>query len=94
MMANIYATRGVIFAQRVMNALIGKGLSREEAYDTVQPIAMKAWSEALDYKTLLEADAKVSSLLAKEELEDCFTLEYYFKNVDYIFRRVGILDAE
>ena len=77
-----------------MNALIGKGLSREEAYDTVQPIAMKAWSEALDYKTLLEADAKVSSLLAKEELEDCFTLEYYFKNVDYIFRRVGILDAE
>ena len=94
MMSNIYATRGVIFAQRVMNALIGKGLSREEAYDTVQPIAMKAWSEALDYKTLLEADAKVSSLLAKEELEDCFTLEYYFKNVDYIFRRVGILDAE
>ena len=93
MLANIYRTRGVIFAQRVMNALIGKGLSREEAYDTVQPIAMKAWTEGLDYQTLLSESGKVMGLLTKEELESCFTLEYYFKNVDYIFRRVGILDA-
>lgn len=90
MMANIYATRGVIFAQRVMNALIGKGLSREEAYDTVQPIAMKAWTEALDYQTLLKESDKVMGLLTKEELESCFTLEYYFQNVDYIYNRVGI----
>ena len=93
MLANIYRTRGVIFAQRVMNALIGKGLSREEAYDTVQPIAMKAWTEGLDYQTLLSESGKVMGLLTKEELESCFTLEYYFKNVDYIFRRGGILDA-
>ena len=91
MIKNIWRTNGVIFAQRVMNALIGKGLSREEAYDTVQPIAMKAWSEGLDYKTLLLADEGVTAQLTKEELEDCFTLEYYFKNVDYIFKRVGII---
>ena len=90
MLQNIYATRGVIFAQRVMNALIGKGLSREEAYDTVQPVAMKAWTEGLDYKSLLVENGKVMGLLKKEELEGCFTLEYYFKNVDYIFKRVGI----
>ena len=90
MLSNIYLTRGVIFAQRVMNALIGKGLSREEAYDTVQPIAMKAWTEGLDYKTLLSADSRVMGLLSSGELEDCFTLDYYFKNVDYIFKRVGI----
>ena len=90
MLANIYRTKGVIFAQRVMNALIGKGLSREEAYDTVQPIAMKAWTEGLDYQTLLKADAKVMGLLSVEELESCFTLDYYFKNVDFIFGRVGI----
>ena len=90
MLANIYRTKGVIFAQRVMNALIGKGLSREEAYDTVQPIAMKAWTEGLDYQTLLKADAKVMGLLNVEELESCFTLDYYFKNVDFIFGRVGI----
>ena len=90
MIFNIYQTKGVIFAQRVMNALIGKGLSREEAYDTVQPIAMKAWTEGLDYLTLLKDSEKVCGLLTKEELESCFTLEYYFKNVDYIFGRVGL----
>ena len=90
MLAHIYRTRGVIFAQRVMNALIGKGLSREQAYDTVQPIAMKAWTENLDYQTLLKGSEAVTALLTTEELEGCFTLDYYFKNVDYIFNRVGI----
>ena len=90
MLANIYRTKGVIFAQRVMNALIGKGLSREQAYDTVQPIAMKAWTEGLDYQTLLKESADVMGLLTVEELESCFTLDYYFKNVDFIFSRVGI----
>ena len=91
MLKNIWRTNGVIFAQRVMNALIGKGLSREEAYDTVQPVAMTAWNNGLDYKQLLEANEKVSALLSPEELDSCFTLDYYFKNVDYIFGRVGIL---
>ena len=90
MIYNIYQTKGVIFAQRVMNALIGKGLSREEAYDTVQPVAMKAWTEGLDYLTLLKENTKVCGLLTTEELEGCFTLEYYFKNVDYIYNRVGL----
>lgn len=90
MIQNIYATRGVIFAQRVMNALIGKGLSREQAYDTVQPIAMKAWTEGLDYQTLLKESETVMGLLSVEELESCFTLEYYFKNVDFIYGRVGL----
>ena len=90
MLANIWRTKGVIFAQRVMNALIGKGLSREEAYDTVQLIAMRAWTEGLDYRDLLQESDKVMSLLTAEDLADCFTLDYYFKNVDYIFGRVGI----
>ena len=90
MLANIYRTRGVIFAQRVMNALIAKGLSREAAYDTVQPIAMDAWTNNKDYKTLLEASADVMGRLSQEELDGCFTLDYYFKNVDGIFSRVGI----
>lgn len=91
MHANIYRTRGVIFAQRVMNALIGKGLAREEAYDLVQPIAMRAWTEGLDYQTLLAGNERVAALLGAEELGACFTLDYYFKNVDYIFQRAGIL---
>ena len=91
MLANIWRTKGVIFAQRVMNALIEKGLSREKAYDTVQPIAMKAWSEGLSYLDLLKGSAEVTALLSPEEIDGCFTLDYYFKNVDFIFKRVGIL---
>ncbi|MBR6830499.1 MAG: adenylosuccinate lyase [Tidjanibacter sp.] len=90
MLDNIYITKKVIFAQRVMNALINKGLSREEAYDTVQPIAMEAMKEKNDYQQLLKQSQKVMSYLSEEELDSCFTLDYYMKNVDYIYKRVGI----
>lgn len=90
MLQDIYLTKGVIFAQRVLYALMNKGLVREEAYDTVQPIAMKALDENKNYIDLLKADKKVSSLLTEKEIDDCFTLNYYMKNVDYIFNRLGI----
>ena len=87
---NIYRTRKVIFAQRVMNALIERGFSREQAYDTVQPVAMRAMSERADYQELLAETPAVMDVLSREELDVCFTLEYYLKNVDFIFDRVGI----
>ena len=90
MMENIYRTRKVIFAQRVMNALIERGFSREKAYDTVQPIAMRAMSERADYQELLAESSEVMAVLTRAELDECFTLEYYLKNVDFIFDRVGI----
>ena len=90
MMENIYRTRKVIFAQRVMNALIERGFSREQAYDTVQPIAMRAMSEKADYQELLAQSPEVMAVLSREELDACFTLEYYLKNVEFIFDRVGI----
>lgn len=98
MEADIYMTKGVIFAQRVMNTLIEKGLSREEAYDSVQKLAMKVWTEELstpgcggpDFKALLIKDEKIAGNLSSEEIEQCFTLDYYFKNVDHIFARLGI----
>lgn len=87
MMANIYRTNGVIFAQRVMNALIDKGFVREKAYDTVQPIAMKAMSLGASYQDLLKQDPTVMGALSEEELDNCFTLDYYFKNIDHIYKR-------
>ena len=87
MKQNIYMTNGVIFAQRVMNALIGKGFVREKAYDTVQPIAMKAMATGAAYQDLLKQDPTVMGALSEEELDACFTLDYYMKNVDYIFKR-------
>ncbi len=90
MIEDIWLTRGVIFAQRVLYKLIDKGLVREEAYDTVQPIAMRALEEKKNYQDLLKEDKKVSSLLTNEEIDECFTLDYYMKNVDFIYKRVGI----
>ncbi len=90
MTADIYMTNGVIFAQRVMNALIGKGWVREQAYDTVQPVAMKAMATGSNYKDLLLQTPAVMEMLTPEELDACFTLDYYLKNVDYIYKRNGI----
>jgi adenylosuccinate lyase len=90
MMEDIYLTKGVIFAQRVLYKLIEKGFVREKAYDTVQPIAMKALEEKKQYQDLLKLDETVSSVLTNEEIDECFTLDYYMKNVDYIFNRLNI----
>lgn len=90
MKQNIYMTNGVIFAQRVMNALIDKGFVREKAYDTVQPIAMRAMAEGAAYQDLLAQDSVIKEMLTPEELAACFTLEYYMKNVDFIYERNGI----
>lgn len=87
MKQNIYMTNGVIFAQRVMNALIDKGFVREKAYDTVQPIAMRAMAEGAAYQDLLAEDSTIREMLTPEELQACFTLDYYMKNVDYIYKR-------
>lgn len=90
MKQNIYITNGVIFAQRVMNALIEKGFSREKAYDTVQPLAMKAWNEGVPYIDLLKECEAIREELSEAEIDNCFTLDYYLKNVDHIYERNGI----
>ncbi len=91
---NIYKTNGVIFAQRVMNALIEKGLSREAAYDLVQPISMEAYNNNKDYQTLLVENPMILKYLTVEDIKLCFTLEYYFKNVNYIYKRCGIIEEK
>ena len=91
MLENIYLTKGVIFAQRILTKLIDEGLSREEAYDLVQPIAMKAWHEQLNFKDLLLTDERVLQRLSPEDIVDAFDVAYFLKNVKTIYERVGIL---
>ena len=91
MYENIFKTYGVIFSQRFMLKLIEKGMSREMAYDTVQPNAIKSWENKLDFKTLMEQDERVKNTLTQEEIDDCFDPKYQVRNVDIIFKRVGIL---
>ena len=90
MLDNINKTDGAIFSQRVMNALIEKGLSREEAYDLVQILAMKSYNEKINLFNLLKKNKKVTSLLSLDEIKSCFSLDYYFKNVDEIYDRCKI----
>ncbi|WP_174615841.1 adenylosuccinate lyase [Virgibacillus ihumii] len=90
MKRNIDKTHGVIFSQRVLLALINKGMSREEAYDLVQPKAMQAWETATHFKTLVEENAEINSQLTQDEIDDCFDYTYHLKNVDAIFNRIGL----
>ncbi|BCA85998.1 adenylosuccinate lyase [Enterococcus saigonensis] len=90
MKRNMDATFGLIFSQRVMLQLIDKGMTREEAYDLVQPKTAFAWDHQTAFRPLLEEDSKITSILSKEDLDDAFDYHYHLKNVDVIFKRVGL----
>lgn len=90
MKRNMEATFGLIYSQRVLLKLIDKGLSREEAYDLVQPKTAYAWDHQTDFKSLLQEDEKITAILSKEAIDDAFDYQYHLKNVDKIFKRVGL----
>ncbi|MEL4026413.1 adenylosuccinate lyase [Lysinibacillus endophyticus] len=92
MKRNMDRTFGLIYSQRILLALVEKGLSREEAYDTVQPLTARAWDEQTQFRPLVEANEKITSYLSKEEIDDCFDYNYHIKNVDLIFDRLGLND--
>ena len=88
MMKNMNQFQGLIMSQRVLLALTQAGLSREDAYRLVQRNAMKVWEEGKDFKTELKNDPEVTKVLANEEIDEQFDLEYHTKHVDTIFQRV------
>jgi adenylosuccinate lyase len=90
MKRNMDRTLGLIYSQRVLLALIDKGFSREEAYDTVQPKAMEAWEQQVPFRGLIESDATITSQLSAEEIADCFDYKYHLQHVDTIFERLGL----
>jgi adenylosuccinate lyase len=88
MMANIHLTNGVIFSQRVLTALIDAGISRETAYDVIQPLALKSYREGDDFKTLVSQNEIILSKLPLLEIEKLFDLAFYQRNVEYIYQQV------
>ena len=88
MKENMLKSYGLFNSQRVMLALIDKGLNRDFAYDIVQRNAMKSWQTGAQFRKILFRDTDVKRYLTAKEVEDIFDLQYYLKNVDYIFRRV------
>ncbi|MDD5432945.1 MAG: adenylosuccinate lyase [Candidatus Omnitrophica bacterium] len=90
MAANLIKTKGLIFSQRVLLELMNKGLKRPVAYDLVQRCAMKTWETGSDFKNNLLLDSVVAKNLSEKELDNIFNLDYYLRNVNKIFRRVGL----
>ncbi|MUT65623.1 adenylosuccinate lyase [Paenibacillus sp. NEAU-GSW1] len=90
MKRNMQRTFGVPFSGRVMTKLIDKGLSREQAYDTVQPRAMQAWEEQRQFRDIIGETTEITSLLSAEEIDDAFNPAWHLKHVDTIFTRLGL----
>lgn len=90
MQANIEKTGGLIFSQRILLALVGKGVVREEAYRWVQRNAMAKWMEGADFKTNITKDEDVKKYLSPEEIDACFEYSYYLRHIDTIMARFGL----
>ena len=87
---NLGVTKGLIFSQRVMLALVDKGLSRQSAYSIVQRNAMKSWKDEVSFFELLSKDSEVTKHLSKKDLEGIFDYQYFIRHVDEIFARLKL----
>lgn len=87
MKANIFLTHGVIFSQKAMLMIIEKeNISRELAYDQIQKLAYQAYEQKIDFATLLVKN----KLLTKEEATKLYSLKYYLKNIELVFKRLKL----
>lgn len=90
MMENLNKTGGLIFSQRIMLAVVSKGVLREDAYKWVQRNAMARWLKGEDFRTNVEKDPDITKYLTKEEIDNCFDYQWFLRNVDMIMARFGI----
>ena len=90
MQRNMERTYGLFNSQRLLLKLIDKGLSREAAYDLVQPQAMRAWADGRSFHELILENKAITKHLSEEEINETFDARYHLRQVDYIFERVGL----
>ena len=90
MKRNMDRTFGLIYSGRVLLKLIDTGMSREEAYDLIQPKTAESWDKQVPFRPLLEQDEEISKRLSKEDLDDAFDYHWHLRHVDDIFKRVGL----
>ena len=90
MMKNINLTKGLIFSQEVLLALIKSGMVREEAYELVQKNAMQVWKEKKDFKDLLKKDRLIMKFLSKNQIDELFDLNKILININKIYKRIGL----
>jgi adenylosuccinate lyase len=92
MQRNLELTQGLVFSQRVLIALVNKGLSRQQAYELVQRNAMKSWKEKTSFLDLLKADIDITKNLSEAELASIFDYNVFLKHVDDIFQRLNLTE--
>src|SRR5881398_384083 len=90
MRANLYRSGGVVFSQRVLLALVQKGMSRQDAYRVVQRAALTALDDGQDFKTIVGQVPEVRERLTAEELAELFDPAYYLRHLDVTFERLGL----
>ncbi len=93
MLANIESTRGLVFSQRVMLALIEKGMARDDAYRLIQSHTHTAWDHAADFRELVRGDSLIAEHLGANEIEALFDYRWYTRHVDALFDRVGLKET-
>jgi len=91
MMENIESSRGLVFSQRVLLAMVEKGMAREDAYQTVQSNAGRSWEEKKDFRDLIRADKKTGECFSASEFDELFDYGYYTRYVDETFARLGLI---
>jgi adenylosuccinate lyase len=91
MLANLHMTRGLIFSERVLLALVQAGMVRNEAYLIVQAAAKRVWAGEGDLESILKTDARIAQRLSPEQLHDCFNIEHHMQGIDVPFKRLGLI---
>ena len=90
MKKNMDKTLGLIYSGRVLLKLVNSGMSREAAYDLIQPYTAKCWADQVPFRPLLEADPTIQKQLTKEDLDDAFDYHWHLRHVDDIYQRLGL----
>ena len=94
MLANVESTKGLIFSQRLLLALVDKGLPREAAYKIVQEKSAASWDHDEDFRELVKSDDTALAYLSVQELDEIFDYAYYTRYIDDTFGRLGLSVAE
>lgn len=90
MKKNMDKTLGLIYSGRVLLKLVESGMTREAAYDLIQPYTAQCWAEQVPFRPLLDADPTIQQQLTKKDLDDAFDYHWHLRHVDDIYERLGL----
>ena len=93
MLENINKTKGLIASQPIMLELTKNGMLREDAYALVQGLAMESLKQKSDFKSFIKKDKTINQYLSEETIEECFKPDIFLKNIDFIFKEIGLINS-